>query len=166
MSGAPRLMSEKKYNVQAVKDRLNAYRESERRIENQTEAIERLRTKMEGVGAQEITDMPRAPSPSNDRLTDLVYQKQEMEEKLAADVAALREERQFINSVLSQLKSADEQAVIQFRYLIGLNWYDVNDALYGAKADYLGKEDTYLRKAYHIHGQALLHMAAYIGDHG
>ena len=121
---------------------------------------------MEGVGAQEITDMPRAPSPSNDRLTDLVYQKQEMEEKLAAEISALREERNFINSVLSRLKSADEQAVIQFRYLIGLNWYDTTDALFGAKLDYLGKEDTYLRKAYDIHGRALLHMAVCLDDRG
>ena len=50
-------MEEKQYDVQAVKDRLNAYKEEEREIENQTELLERLRVKLEGVGAQEISDM-------------------------------------------------------------------------------------------------------------
>lgn len=159
-------MEEKQYNVQAVKDRLNAYRDGEREIENQTEALERLTTKLEGVGAQEITDMPRSPSPPTDRMSDLVAQKIEIESEIAEDVEEQRKERKFITGILRKLKSADERAIIRFRYLIGLSWDEVTDAMFGARTDYLGKEETYQRRVYRIHGAALLHMAEYIEDHG
>ena len=153
-------------NVQAVKDRLVSYRERERDIENQTELLDRLQTKMEGVGAQNITDMPRSPSPSNDRLSDLMSQKIEIEEMIREDVEHQKSERKFIESVLKHLKSADERGVIRFRYLMGLSWYDVTDAMFGAKGDYLGKEDSYLRRITKLHGQALLSMAKYIEEKG
>lgn len=166
MSGPPGRMEEKVYDVQAVKDRLNAYRDGEREIENQTEALERLRNKLEGVGAQEITGMPRSPSPPTDRMSDLVAQKIEIEEEIAGVLESQRKERKFITSVLRKIKSADERAVIRFRYLIGLSWDEVTDALFGACIDYLGKEETYQRRVYRIHGSALLHMAEYIESHG
>ena len=52
-------MEEKRYNVTAVKDRLNSYRENARDIDNEIERLERLISKMSGVGAQVISDMPR-----------------------------------------------------------------------------------------------------------
>lgn len=157
-------MEERQYNVQAVKDRLVSYRERERDIENQTEMLDRLQTKMEAVGAQNITDMPRAPSPSNDRITDLMAHKIEIEEMIKEDLEYQKQERKFIEGVLKRIKSADERGVIRFRYLVGLNWYDVTDAMFGAKGDYLGKEDSYLRRITKLHGQALLSMAKYIED--
>ena len=53
-------MEEKRYDVAAVKERLNEYREKERDIDNQIERLVRLVTKMSSVGAQTITDMPRS----------------------------------------------------------------------------------------------------------
>lgn len=154
------------YDVQVIKDRLNAYRDGEREIENQTEALERLITKLEGVGAQEITDIPRSPSPPNDRMSELVAQKIEIEEEIAEVLEGQRKERKFITGILRKIKSADERAVIRFRYIIGLSWEEVTDAMYGACVDYLGKEETYQRRVYRIHGSALIHMAEYIDIHG
>lgn len=156
---ASRSMDGNKHDVQSIKDRLDAYREADRRIENQTEALERLQVKLEGIGAQEITGMPRSPSPSNDRISDLLNQKIEIEEEIAEDVETHRKERKNIKAILRKLRSADESAVITYRYLIGMSWYDVTDALFGAKEDYLGKEESYQRRTYNIHGQALLHMS-------
>ena len=72
-------MDEKRYDVNAVKERLNQYREKERDIDNQIERLERIVSKMTGAGAQVITDMPRAPSVSTDRMAELVGQKEELE---------------------------------------------------------------------------------------
>lgn len=166
MNGLPGHMEEKLYDVQAVKDRLYSYRDGDREIENQTEALERLRTKLEGVGAQEITDIPRSPSPPTDRMSELVAQKIELEEEIAEVLEAQRKERMFITGILRKLRSADERAVIRFRYIIGLSWDEVTDAMFGACVDYLGKEETYQRRVYRIHGSALLHMAEYIESHG
>ena len=78
-----------RYDTQAVKDRLNAYREADQDISNQTELLERLISRMEGLGAKEITDMPRSPSPSVDRISGLMNQKIEIEQCIAEDVTAL-----------------------------------------------------------------------------
>lgn len=162
MNGAPEHMEEKQYDVQPIKNRLYEYRDKEREIENQTQLVERLIVKMEGMGAQEITGMPRSPSPPLDRMSDLLSQKVEVEKTIAEDLEELKAEREYISGILQHLKSADERAVIRFRYLVGLSWYDVTDALFGAKADYLEKESSYLRRTMNIHGQALLHMAQFI----
>ena len=158
-------MEEKHYDTKAVKELLASYRECEKEIEHKTELLERLQVKLEGVGAQEITDMPRSPSPPNDRISDLVAQKIEVEAMIAEDVAEFREKREYIRKLLRKLKSADERAAIRFRYMVGMEWYDVCDAMFGAKEDYLGKEDAYLRRTFSIHGRALYHIAAYIEEH-
>lgn len=48
---------EKHYDVEAVKQRLIDLRDLRREIENQSERLERLETKLVGVGAQALTDM-------------------------------------------------------------------------------------------------------------
>lgn len=152
------------YYVRKIKDRLREYREAEKEIENQTERLERLVSKMEGIGAKEITDMPRSPSPPTDRISSFMNQKIEIEECIAEDVAALDAERKAIESILKHLQRADERAVIRFRYLMGLDWYEVADAMYGGRTDYLDKEESYLKRVFRLHGSALLSIAVYLKE--
>lgn len=153
-----------RYDTQAVKDRLNAYREADQDISNQTELLERLISRMEGLGAKEITDMPRSPSPSVDRISGLMNQKIEIEQCIAEDVTALEAERKEIEKILKHLKRADERAVIRLRYLVGLEWYEVADAMFGGKTDYLDKEESYLKRVFRLHGSALVSIAAYLKE--
>ena len=152
-------MEDSKYDVQAIKKWLEEYRDIEREIENKSEALERLTTKLIGIGAQEITDMPRSPSPPLDRVTDLLNRKIELEIEIGEDIAAHAQQRKDILTRLKALPSADERAVIRFRYLMCLSWNDVADALFGGSADYLDKEDSYLRRVTNLHGKALLDLA-------
>lgn len=152
-------MDTKQEDIQLIKDKLIAYREGELAIESNTEALERLVNQLEGVGAVNITDMPRSPSPPRDRMSDLISQKIELEEDIGADIEAQRQERQRLKHSIKKLKSADEKAVITFRYLRCMAWEDVTDAMYGGKADYLDKYDSYARRTYYVHGRALCHLA-------
>ncbi len=79
---------EKHYDVEAVKQRLIDLRDLRREIENQSERLERLETKLVGVGAQALTDMPKSPSPSNDRISDLMQQKFDLEEHIRATLSS------------------------------------------------------------------------------
>ena len=151
--------SEKEFDVQAVKDRLLAYREAEREIDTQSEALERIRVRMEGIGAQNITDMPKSPSGPTDRYSDLVSRKIEIEQMIGYDVEKQKQERDYFEGILRKLKKADERAVIRFRYFHVLSWNEVTNAMFGAKVDYLDKEDSYLRRVTVLHGRALLHIA-------
>ena len=78
-------MEEKRYDVAAVKERLNEYREKERDIDNQIERLVRLVTKMSSVRAQTITDMPRSQGTDGDRIGKLVAEKEELEADIRSD---------------------------------------------------------------------------------
>lgn len=157
--GFPIGMDEKRYDVDAVKERLNEYREKERDIDNQIERLERLTSKLTGVGAQIITDMPRAPSVAGDRMAELIGQKEELELSIREAVAEQSEEWKAIESILVQLKHSDERAVIRMRYHDREAWNVVTKMMFGSRADFDGKAETYLRRIHKIHGSALLNMA-------
>lgn len=157
---------EKHYDVEAVKQRLIDLRDLRREIENQSERLERLETKLVGVGAQTLTDMPKSPSPSNDRISDLMQQKFDLEEDIRATLEHRRRERMFFEKIIRRLKRSDERAVIRSRYLDGASWGDVVDLLYGDEEDLLEREDMYRKRVFKLHGRALLSMAQYIEDNG
>lgn len=157
---------EKHYDVEAVKQRLIDLRDLRREIENQSERLERLETKLVGVGAQSLTDMPKSPSPSNDRISDLMQQKFDLEEDIRATLEHRRRERMFFEKIIRRLKRSDERAVIRSRYLDGASWGDVVDLLYGDEEDLLEREDMYRKRVFKLHGRALLSMAQYIEDNG
>lgn len=157
---------EKHYDVEAVKQRLIDLRDLRREIENQSERLERLETKLVGVGAQALTDMQKSPSPSNDRISDLMQQKFDLEEDIRATLEHRRRERMFFEKIIRRLKRSDERAVIRSRYLDGASWGDVVDLLYGDEEDLLEREDMYRKRVFKLHGGALLSMAQYIEDNG
>ena len=157
-------MEEKRYNVTAVEDRLNSYRENARDIDNEIERLERLISKMSGVGAQVISDMPRAPGYAGDRISAMVAEKEELDEKIRTEIQEQADEWKSIEGLLANLKHSDEKAVIRMRYHDRESWGMVTRLMFGSKDDFVGKEDTYLRRVHKIHGSALLNMAKLLED--
>ena len=150
---------DKQRDIASVKTRLLAYLDMEREIENQLQYLELLDTKLIGLGAQTLTDMPGKATPSNDRLTDLMALKFEVEQSIAENAEKHRRERQQIESILGRVKQADQRAVIRYRYFLGMNWCDVAQALFGGEVDYLSREESYIRRTTKLHGRALVSIA-------
>lgn len=159
-------MDDKRYDVEAVKQRLTEYLENERDIDNQIERLEHLNARMVGVGAQVLTDMPKSPSVTNDRMAELLGQKEELELAIRAAVTEQSQERQRIEAILKHLRNPDERAVIRMRYFDRSSWPEVRDMMFGHKADFDEKEETYLRRTHRVHGSALVNMAKYIEETG
>lgn len=113
-----------------------------------------------------ILHMPKSPSPSNDRISDLMQQKFDLEEDIRATLEHRRRERMFFEKIIRRLKRSDERAVIRSRYLDGASWGDVVDLLYGDEADLLEREDMYRKRVFKLNGRALLSMAQYIEENG
>lgn len=157
-------MGEAHDGVEAVKARLHKYRDIVKEIDTQSERLERLKVKMYGIGAQAITDMPRSPSPAHDRITDLVQQKEELEEEIREAIERQRGERDYLEGVIKHLRRSDERAVIRIRYFDCASWNDVVDLMFGDSPDLLEKEDSYLRRVFKLHGQAVNNMAKYIKE--
>ena len=68
-------------------------------------------------------------------------------------------EREAIERIIENLKTANERAVIRLRYFDRLEWSDVTFLLFGDRADYIDKMDIYQDRTYKIHGRALWKMA-------
>lgn len=155
-------VDETRYNTDAVKYRLQEYRERERDIENQLERLDRIEMRLERIGSPVLSDMPKSPSPAHDRMADMIVQKVDLENDIRMAMAEQKKERDAIGVILKKLRHSDERAVIMMRYFDGASWSDVAYMLFGGKEDFLGKEDTYLRRTHKIHGSALLNMAIII----
>ena len=163
VSGAARAMDDKRYDIYAVKEKLKSYGEMVKDYSNQCERLERLMIRLEGLGAQNITDMPKSPSPSNDRMSDLISQKIEIEEELGFTYKEIQEERRKMEKAIRSLRSADQRAVIRSRYIDRETYKEVTNLLFGDRKDYLDKEETYMRRTFQLHGEALVNLAAYYG---
>lgn len=155
-------IDETRYDTDAVKYRLIEYRERAKDIESQTERLDRLEMKILSIGSPTLSDMPKSPSPPQDRTTALIADKIDLENDIRQAIADQRREKEAIEVILRKLRHSEERAVIRMRYFDGASWNDVVDMLFGGKDDFLGKEDTYLRRTHKIHGSALLNMAIII----
>lgn len=154
------------YDVDSVKEWLIGYREMARELFLQEERLERIEARMIGVGAMNISDMPRSPSHKQDRLTDLLAVKMELQQTVSMEEEQQKEMRSRVEYVLKQIRSADQRNVIRMRYIDGEEWIQICRSLFEAKTDYDEKEDSYLRQVYRLHGYALYYMARYFFDSG
>ena len=154
------------YDVDTVKEWLIGYREMARELFLQEERLERIETRMIGVGAMNISDMPRSPSHKQDRLTDLVALKMELQQTVSEEEAQQKEMRARVEYVLKQIRSADQRLVIRMRYIDGEEWIQICRSLFDRRNDYDEKADSYLRQVYRLHGYALYYMARYFAESG
>lgn len=154
------------YDVETVKEWLICYREMARDLLLQEERLERIEVRMIGVGAMNISDMPRSPSHKQDRLTDLVALKMELQQTVAAEEQSQKEMRSRLEYVLRQIRSADQRNVIRMRYIDGEEWAQICRSMYERRDDYDDKADSYLRQVYRLHGYALYYMARYFAESG
>lgn len=151
--------TKKRYDVDAVKNRLNAYRDKEREIDVKVERLETLVSKIKSIGSPGMSDMPKAPGVSSDKIARDLERKEELQASISSAVADQRTERKAIEAVLEKLKVSDEREVVCIRYFEGSSWSEVAKIMFGMKADYERKQDTYLRRTFKVHGSALLHIA-------
>lgn len=141
-----------------MKERLEAYREKELEIDRQVERLERLNSKIEGVGAQVITDMPHSPNTIGDRVGEMIGAAAELERSIEKAIEDQRNEKNAIESILKCLRRSDEKSVIRIRYFDMESWNMVNKIMFGYRDDFAEKEESYKRRAYRAHDAALLNM--------
>lgn len=135
------------------------YREKERDIDTQIERLERLIAKMTSVGAQTLSFMPKAPSSVEDRIGGQLVQKEELESSIRMAVEEQSQKRRTIESILARLRFSDEKSVIRIRYIDRENWSAVTELMFGSRCDYGMRADSYQRRAFKAHGNALRNMA-------
>ena len=143
-----------------IKDWLEAYRNDEAEIDESLEKLRMLRAHMMSVGAQELSDMPRPPSISGDRMTEYVIRVEALEAKIDQKFLEHDRDRMAIADLLKKIEP-EERYVIWNRYLFGMEWRDVLNRVYQKQTDFEDKIETYRRRMYRAHEKALDDMAKF-----
>lgn len=149
------------YKTQAeeVKDWLKAYVQNEKEIDELLDRLRTLRAKATSIGAQEITDMPRAPSVARDTLAEYMVRVDELEREIEDKIRDHRASKRAIEEVLEKMESPKQRKIILYRYLYGMEWADVIYQCYHDRIDYMQKLRAYQKRVYRDHDRALLEMA-------
>lgn len=145
-------------DVEEVKTWLLRYQNGERTIDNLIERFETLETRLQTVSSPQLGGLPRG-TPAHDRMGMLIAQKQELEEKIRSMIREQTDRRHEIEKHIDCLQKADEKGVLLMRYIDGEQWKDISMMLFGAKADYLDREESYLRRTTKLHSRALQNLA-------
>jgi len=148
-----------KSQAEEVKDWLKAYVQNEAEIDELLEKLRVLKAKAMSIGAQEITDMPRAPAVARDTLAEYMVRVDELEREIENKVSAHRSSKKAIEDVLEKMESQKQRKIIVCRYIYGMEWADVIYQCYHDKADYQQKLRAYQKRVYRDHERALLEMA-------
>lgn len=144
-----------KSQADSVKEWLIAYRSSEGRINEKLEKLRELRERMTSVGAQQMTDMPRAPQNTRDKMAEYVIRADELEREISEMIAVHSECKLAIEAAVGKLESETKKKIIRYRYIDGKDWSDIVETLYKDKKDWSVKINSYTRRVYRYHDKAL-----------
>ena len=141
-----------------VRDWLKAYMRNEQIIDEELEKLRTLRARMTSVGAQQLSDMPKAPSSNPDKMAEMVIRADELENSIRERMKIQDIDRNAIESLADQLGD-NQKMIITYRYLYGKKWTDIVQMMYGKESGYFQKMKTFSKRIYREHEKALTEMA-------
>ena len=139
----------------AVRDWLEAYRKTEEEIDERLDAIRELRSRITGIRAQEITDMPKAPSKETNPMEEYVIRLEQMEGNLGELMKDHDRDRMALIRLVGSMKEPEMRDVIRGRYLYGMEWSKIQIRVFHST------QEAERRKMYRVHERALEWMGQY-----
>ena len=137
---------EQKTENERKKEYLRSYKDHVRRVNRITEEIAELREMMKSVKAVNYDGMPHGSGGQGDLSGEVV--------RIQTLIDELRQERgmqimtyQEIARRIKRLKSRNEDDVLFYRYIKGLEWWEIAELMSYSE-----------RQIHRIHGKALIHL--------
>ena len=124
-----------------AKDFLRRARNADRRIDEATERVERLRARLEAGRMSQITGMPRGGSED---WTDTADRLIELEKRVNARVRDLVRLKQAAMDAIDRVDEAPLREVLELYYLDGYRWEQVASTM-----------NLDVRQVFRLHGKAL-----------
>lgn len=144
--------------IEDVKQWLSRFAENERQLDNLIERIELLRSRLEAPKTATISGLPHGGGYEGDQIGRTLGQIEKLEEIGQDQLKKSRHLYAEINKTIDKITGRawpDLRAVLKMRYLDLANWSEINFMLWGGKSDFNDREETYLRRTYRIHAEAL-----------
>lgn len=127
--------------MMTAKEFLRRARGADRRIDEATERMERLRARLETGRMAQISDMPRGGSSD---WTDTANALMDLERNVNARIREMCREKRLAMEAIAAVEEARYREVLELYYLDGYTWEKV--------AEVMGYD---LRWVYRLHGHAL-----------
>ena len=99
-----------------------------------------------------------------DKMSMYVNQLDAARARLQQLVERQNAEHEIIKQAVDRLHTVQQRDIIRYRYLMGLNWHDVNQHMYGHLDDFEYREESYLRRATKAHGVAIRQLDTILDD--
>lgn len=151
-------MKPQKAEMLALKKRLRKLRDDGFELENQMLRLEWAEHNMIGVGSPMLSDMPKNPSPSNDRLVNALNKKMEIEAEIDHISEGFMRERRVLGDAIANIGHSDYRAVLRMRYFDRLEWEDIVRMMYSKRKDYYDNSEKYHKAIFKVHGNALVEL--------
>lgn len=143
----------------AIKRRLESYVALQRTIDNQVERLIAISESMGSISTPKLTGLPGGGGDGTSKIEREVIRKVALEQKIEALRQREKEEGEALEALIDRLPSPDQQTVLQMKYIDRRHWWSICAALYSSEPDYDDNPEKYLKRAFKVHGRALLALA-------
>lgn len=96
----------------------------DRKIDNKLDQIATLRA-LASKATATVSDMPKSGSPAIQSLENIVVKIIDLEHEVTADIDTLVDLKKEIMTIIKQLPSAEDQLLLEQRYLCSKRWSDI-----------------------------------------
>lgn len=124
-----------------------------------------IRDRLRNPHASNLSGMPHPTGFVEDRMGAVVAQIDELERDASEAMTQATAARHEIEAAVKQIKAghwADKRTVLRCRYIDLMTWSDIAEFLFGDHPKYWDTPETFIRRAYKIHGQALDELGKYV----
>lgn len=135
-----------------------AYNDTLRRIDGLEKRIEDFKETMYSPSTSAWSDMPISHNTSGISKQERVVARMDtMQRRLAELVEKEGEQYEKITAALQKL-DPDEDLLLSLRYIDRQRWDSITEEIFGSEDDFDDNPEKYQKKAFRIHGKALLHL--------
>lgn len=153
--------------LEKVKEWLSRFAENERQLDNLMERIEMLRSRLEAPGSPTLSGMPRGGGDGVDMIGRKLIAIEALEEQAQGLLARSRSLYAETNRAIDEItgkRSSDLRAALKMRYLDLADWEEINIMLWSGKANFFDHVESYSRRTFRLHGEALEAMLYIVPD--
>lgn len=146
---------------------LSRYRENEAALDDLLERIAVLRSQLESPKSVALSGMPHGSVSEHDPFFRGLAKIEDLEARAQDLLEVSRKLYRELNDNIDQIAGkggAEKRCILRCRYIDGFPWNTVCEILFSRKPDFDDKMETYLRRTFRIHNEALEVLSQIVPD--
>lgn len=155
------MKKDKAYYCDAIKGRLKMYSDECVYYDGLVERYERLDQRIHDVSASSLSFTPRTPSPDVHKKESDIAALDKLKISIDRQRSLSVKHKTEIEEAAALIRKADYRSTIEMRYIDGFTWNEIAEMLYGNKADFEDREETFVRRVFENQKKGIEFLAEY-----